>query len=247
MFEQSGTFKNEWKKLGYEAYDYDLQNNFGETNYQIDLFKQIELGWGGRKSIFDDIKKNDLIMAFFPCIYFESMQQTYYSMDARNIRHLEPKDQYKVVIKRVKNRYKFYDKLWKLYALCDTRGLRLIIENPANQPHYLLFTQNFIPPTFIDRNRALRGDYFLKPTAYWFVNLTPTYGKSYQVNPLIVKRCKPAKEAGTCSEERSLLSSTYAKNFICDFVLGKRLDYTMPDLFSDASEAVQTKQTNKDK
>ena len=38
LFEQSGTFKNEFKKLGYEAYDYDILNEFGETDYQIDLF-----------------------------------------------------------------------------------------------------------------------------------------------------------------------------------------------------------------
>jgi hypothetical protein len=25
LFEQSGTFKNEFKKLGYEAYDYDMR------------------------------------------------------------------------------------------------------------------------------------------------------------------------------------------------------------------------------
>ena len=47
MFEQSGTFKNEFKKLGYEAFDYDIQNNFGETDYQIDLFAEIENAYGG--------------------------------------------------------------------------------------------------------------------------------------------------------------------------------------------------------
>lgn len=45
MFEQSGTFKNEFKKLGYEAYDYDIQNEFNETDYQIDLFQEIELAY----------------------------------------------------------------------------------------------------------------------------------------------------------------------------------------------------------
>lgn len=44
LFEQSGTFKNEFKKLGYEAYDYDIQNEFGETDYVIDLFAEIEGG-----------------------------------------------------------------------------------------------------------------------------------------------------------------------------------------------------------
>lgn len=47
LFEQSGTFKNEFKKLGIEAYDYDVLNDFGETDYQIDLFAEIEKASGG--------------------------------------------------------------------------------------------------------------------------------------------------------------------------------------------------------
>ena len=45
LFEQSGTFKNEFRKLGYEAYDYDIQNAFGQTDCVIDLFSEIG---GGR-------------------------------------------------------------------------------------------------------------------------------------------------------------------------------------------------------
>ena len=44
FFERSGTFKNEFRKLGYEACDYDIQNNFGETDHVIDLFAEIEGG-----------------------------------------------------------------------------------------------------------------------------------------------------------------------------------------------------------
>lgn len=47
LFEQSGTFKNEFKKLGIEAFDYDIQNEYGETDYQIDLFEEIR---GGTKT-----------------------------------------------------------------------------------------------------------------------------------------------------------------------------------------------------
>lgn len=49
LFEQSGTFKNEFKKLGYEALDYDIQNNFGETDYQIDIFSEIEKAYEGAR------------------------------------------------------------------------------------------------------------------------------------------------------------------------------------------------------
>lgn len=44
LFEQSGTFKNEFRKLGINAYDYDIQNEFNQTYYVIDLFKEIRGG-----------------------------------------------------------------------------------------------------------------------------------------------------------------------------------------------------------
>lgn len=44
LFEQSGTFKNEFISLGYEAKDYDIQNEFGETDCVCDLFAEIEGG-----------------------------------------------------------------------------------------------------------------------------------------------------------------------------------------------------------
>lgn len=47
FFEQSGTFKNEFKKLGYTAEDYDIQNNFGETDNVIDLFSEIDRAYEG--------------------------------------------------------------------------------------------------------------------------------------------------------------------------------------------------------
>ena len=52
LFEQSGTFKNEFKKLGIPAEDYDIQNNFAQTDHAKesdcpDSFKFLMLlnGW----------------------------------------------------------------------------------------------------------------------------------------------------------------------------------------------------------
>lgn len=70
FFEQSGTFKNEFIKLGIPAEDYDIQNNFGETDHVVDLFKAIEDAYDGKPSLFDAIMQEDLIIAFFPCIHF---------------------------------------------------------------------------------------------------------------------------------------------------------------------------------
>ena len=56
FFEQSGTFKNEFKKLGYDAVDVDIQNNFEQTDHVTDLFKAIEDAYDGKPSLFDDIR-----------------------------------------------------------------------------------------------------------------------------------------------------------------------------------------------
>ena len=47
LFEQSGVFKREFIKLGIPAEDYDIQDNFGETDHQIDLFAEIERAYEG--------------------------------------------------------------------------------------------------------------------------------------------------------------------------------------------------------
>lgn len=47
LFEQFGTFKNEFKKLGIDAEDYDIQDEFGETDHQVDLFSEIETAYEG--------------------------------------------------------------------------------------------------------------------------------------------------------------------------------------------------------
>ena len=39
------------------------------------------------------------------------------------------------------------------------------------------------------------------------------------------------QKAGLCSEERSMISPDYARNFICDFIIGKEQEHTERTLF----------------
>lgn len=55
FFEQSGTFKNEFIKLGIPAEDYDILNDFGQTDHIMDLFAEIEKAYDGRPSVFDEV------------------------------------------------------------------------------------------------------------------------------------------------------------------------------------------------
>lgn len=226
FFEQSGTFKNEFKKLGISAQDYDIQNNFNETDNVIDLFNEIEKGYKEEPSIFDNITSDDLIMAFFPCIYFETMQMPYYQLTAKNNANKKQTERIVDAIERLEKRTYYHTLLYKLLYIVEDKKLRLIIENPSTQPSYLIGTQNFPNPTIIDKNRMDRGDYFKKPTAYWFINCENTIGYSYQNDKRqkIIRKCRQGQKAGLCSEERSMISSDYARNFICDFILGKKQD-----------------------
>jgi hypothetical protein len=233
FFEQSGTFKNEFIKLGIPAEDYDIQNNFGETDHVVDLFENIQNAYEGVVSVFDNITKDDLIIAFFPCIYFESLQMTYYQLTSINQRAMTYCEKIKDALERLQKRTYFHTLLYKLTYVVMEKGLRLIIENPATKPNYLVGMQNFPNPTIVDENRMLRGDYYKKPTAYWFFNCERTYGQSYQNDKeqKTIKKSKSAPRAGLCSEERSMISPDYARNFICDFILGKKQEIGQLSLF----------------
>lgn len=173
------------------------------------------------------------MIAFFPCIYFETIQQLFYALCKNDFRNKLKTFQIEYAIDRLDKRTYFHKVLYKLTHIAYGKGIRLIIENPATAPNHLITGQNFPTPTIVDDNRMMRGDYFKKPTAYWYFNCEPTSGYSYQKDKQqkIIDKCKGSSKAGLCSEERSMISPDYARNFICDFILGKQQENTIPTLF----------------
>lgn len=223
LFEQSGTFKNEFIKLGIPAEDYDIQNDFGQTDHQIDLFAEIEKAYGGGVSIFDTMKKDDIIMAFFPCIHFCDAKTLFFMGVSIGQKDKPLHDLMRQNIRFAKERERFFYLLMKMTAILSERGYRGIIENPYNSSGMTYLENNFPRPTIIDKNRMLRGDYFVKPTGYWFINCSPSNGYTEQKDKAqkSVMKCKGSPVPGVCSKERSMISPDYARNFICDYILGK--------------------------
>lgn len=170
-------------------------------------------------------------MAFFPCIYFSQQNTTFFDGSNRNWINKPKSFIIKSIIERSRKRQYFYELALKLFSICDKNGLRLIVENPYSEVHYL---RNNFPykPKIIDKNRRLRGDYFVKPTQYWFVNCEPTNINTYQ-SPKMVKRINNCGgHNGTfCDEERSMISPDYARNFICDFILGEIQKHSQLSIF----------------
>jgi hypothetical protein len=267
FFEQSGTFKREFIKLGIPAEDYDIQNNFDETDHVMDLFAEIENAYRGGQSVFDSMSYNDLIIAFFPCIKFCSVMEQiqhedFYDASQRSRKDFGTEDYYRqkwaVLRNYSQERFYFYDLALKMTAVMQIKGLRMIMENPW---HPTNFTNHFwfARVSLIDKDRTRRGDFFRKPTAYWFINCEPTHGETYQPTPKelvktitsgsgVAKTRRKMKEtlskeeldsrylehtsqAGLCDEDRSMISPDYARNFICDFILGKPQVNTQLTLF----------------
>lgn len=170
-------------------------------------------------------------MAFFPCIYFSQQNTTFWDGTNRNWKDKPISYKVNEILNWSRQRQYFYEVALKLFVVCDTRGLRLIVENPYSSVHYL---HNNFPykPAVIDKNRRLRGDYFVKPTQYWFINCEPTCGMTLQ--PSKIKKTVnglSGHQGSMCDEDRSLISPNYAHNFICDFILGKTQEMTQQTLF----------------
>ena len=160
----------------------------------------------------------------------------YFQLTCSNNRNKPTHEKIEDAIERLEKRTMFHKLLYKLVHAATKRNIRLVIENPVTQPCYLYGQQNFPNPTIIDKNRMIRGDYFKKPTGYWFFGCEPTHCCSVQNDKeqKIIHKCKSAPVAGLCSEERSMISSDYARNFIADFILGKPCGDILqqPDMFN---------------
>lgn len=179
LFEQSGTFKNEFKKLGYEAYDYDIQDEFGETDYVCDLFVDIECAYDNKESIFDNISSADTIIAFFPCIRFENQIELHFRGTCNSLKNWTDEQKLEYDLKLHKELDLMYETITKLAIVCIRKNIPLIIENPYSTTHYLV-KYWAIPATVIDKDRTLRGDFYQKPTQYWFINCKPSYNMIFE-------------------------------------------------------------------
>lgn len=227
LFEQSGTFKNEFRKLGYEAYDYDIQNAFGQTDYVIDLFAEIETAYGGKESIFDRITKDDLILAFFPCTRFETKIIQWMKGDAYSQINWNIEKKLEYSMKLHKEMDEMYQLISKMVIVCLRKNLRLVIENPKSTPHHL--TDYWcLKPSIIDKDRRKNGDYYKKPTQYWFINCEPKNNLVFEALDYVpqIKSERVVKDDFGLDRTtaRSMIHPQYANRFIRQYLINERGD-----------------------
>lgn len=222
LFEQSGTFKDEFKKLGVEAYDYDILNEFGKTDYVIDLFDEIRGGYDGKESIFDEFSQNDIIMAFFPCTRFEAKIPLGFRGEMFQQKNWDDIKKLEYSIKLHEELHSLYTLLCKMVIIALRKKLKMVIENPYTQPHYLT-TYWCLKPDLIDKDRRIDGDYYKKPTQFWFINCKPKFNFIFEpISYVEQKRTDYIKNEDKSRKTiRSMMHPQYANRFIRKYLLDK--------------------------
>lgn len=229
LFEQSGTFKNEFIKLGFAAEDYDILNDFGETDHVIDLYSEIRGGYEGKPSIFDNISRDDLILAFFPCIRFEDQILLAFRGENFKQKNWSAKQKMEYDLKLQSELSENYALVNKMFLICMEKGLRLIMENPYSEQHYLKRYWCY-KPSLIDKDRRERGDFYKKPTQYWFLNCEPEFNFIFEAINYNAINCKDAighikkedfEHTGAKNRKvaRSMIHPDYARRFIREYII----------------------------
>lgn len=222
LFEQSGTFKNAFIKRGVDAEDYDVKNDFGETDHIMDLFEEIDKAYDGKPSIFDSMGECDLVFAFFPCTRFQEKNMQLFQGINFGMNNWTDERRLEYSMQLHEQLHEMYMKICKLFTICLRGGWKMIVENPYTQPHYL---RMYFPikPKLVDMDRRDNGDYYRKPTQYWFVNCKPENNLVFEaldyVPGGIVEQSEKLKTGHGRQVARSLIHPQYADRFIRQYVL----------------------------
>lgn len=126
-----------------------------------------------------------------------------------------------------------YDLVNKMFIICMRKGLKLVMENPYSEEHFLRRYWCY-PPAVIDRDRRDSGDYFKKPTQYWFLNCEPQNNLVFEPISYNTIECKDvirtmSKEhyvktgADNKKTARSMIHPQYADRFIRQYILDEEI------------------------
>ena len=240
LFEQSGTFRDAFMQNGIKAVCVDIRNDYGTTDIVLDLFKEIDkayhyhevnaererLGYdllpkGEFASFFDNIAKDDIVFAFFSCIRFT--EKTSLNARCKSGGMINKNDFEKICYSSnlISETAQYYGLFCNLFKIALNRGFKMVVENPHNTAFNFLKTFFPLTPQVVITNRAeYGGDYFKKPTAFWFVNFEPQNNTIFEnINVPKIKTIQRdcGKHGG--NKLRSEISPSFADRFIREFVL----------------------------
>jgi len=234
LFEQSGTFKNVFKEFGNEAYDYDILNDYGQTDFKIDLFKEIKTEYinisqgGVERTIFTEMQPNkDFIIAFFPCTYFTEQQEINFRLQMGGIKKEIENNNNKFLQKHItwlfnaiKERDYYFELFIKFCFICEQKGIPTIIENPAN-PSKRSYLEIYSPyrPSFYENDRSNFGDTFKKPTMFITINFEmKEQFEMFNYKNYNIKKIRDVRGMTKRSEIAPIYAQNFYKRFIKSYV-----------------------------
>ena len=228
LFEQSGTFKNEFKKFGFEAYDVDILNDFKQTDFEVDIFAHIKaeseilkLNSQSENTLFSKIHADDLVFAFFPCTRFQTQTPLLSRGESYSQRGWDDLKKLDYSLKITSEMLHNYTHFVNLFKIAHAKGFKMIVENPYSKPNFL---RDYFPikPAVVILNRADYGDLYRKPTQFFFVNFTPSNnfelkseGKSAKLS---INKVRGADGVDR-KTRRSMISAEFANRLIREFIL----------------------------
>ena len=171
-----------------------------------------------------------MIIAFFPCVRFENQIMLAFRGQLDQLKKWSMKQKMQYCMKLLSELKTNYDAVNKMFIVCMDRGLRLIMENPYSQEHFLR-RYWCLQPAIIDKDRRENGDYFAKPTQFWFCNIKPK--NNFLAEPIVYNHIEEkdaierlnssmyAQHFGKVSLKvaRSMIHPTYANRFIRRYLI----------------------------
>lgn len=178
-------------------------------------------GYDGKPSIFDNMKSDDVIMAFFPCTRFEAQILLHYRGDAVQMKKWDDIQKLERDLVLHKELSENYELITKLAIIILKRNLRMVFENPYSTQHYLT---NYwcLKPKVIDHDRRLNGDYMTKPTQYWFIGFEPKQNLVFEPLDWVEYRTHQgmkSKNGLDKTKRRSEIHPQYANRFIRQYLI----------------------------
>lgn len=175
-----------------------------------------------------------MILAFFPCVRFENQVMLWFRGQnyAQRKWTLERKLQYDM--KLMDELRDLYHIVNTLFLVCIQKGLRLVMENPYSEEHFLRRYWCYLP-AIIDRDRRQDGDYYKKPTQYWFLNIEPKNNLLFEAVPdnaigtkdtikTMSKEQYGKTGAKTAKVARSMIHPQYANRFIRKYLIEEQIN-----------------------
>lgn len=207
LFEQSGTFRDAFRRVGFVAECVDIRNDFGKTDHVIDIFQALT----NRTFPFDSDTLHDKttrFIAFFPCTYFSSNNDMIFRGDSAIFRKMSDIDKNQYIVNRKIRRAYYKTMLYTLVRRCIVYRIPLILENPASQT-----IKQYLGTPAVSHSRNKFGDYFYKPTYYYVYNCKFD-ARFMTLQHLYTPERIQHLKGGNRTVKRSMISPEYADNFI---------------------------------